>query len=148
MRRNTDLHVATRDDDWEAALSLIDRGAAVNIQNKDGDTALHKACQWEGQHGFRFVYIPGHTENFLKVVRSLIDNGASVNVQNKKGNTALHEACINCHYVASRLLVEAGADIMIQNKRKLTALHFACTGRYVSLDLVYFLLIHTIQYWI
>jgi len=54
--------------------SLLAKGAEVNVQNKDGDTALLCAA---GKVGY------------TEVVDSLLAKGAEVNVQNNSGNSAL-----------------------------------------------------------
>ena len=53
--------------------SLVDKGAEVNLQNKDGRTALMDASE-KGHEG---------------IVQLLLDRGAKINFQNKFGVTVL-----------------------------------------------------------
>lgn len=57
----------------EEALALIAAGADLNIQNKDGDTALTLACKFA---------LP-------EVALTLITAGANINIQNRYSCTAL-----------------------------------------------------------
>jgi ankyrin repeat protein len=56
---------------------LLDAGADVNIQNKDGNTALNLSSFYS------------NTTSTEKIVKMLLDAGAHVNIQSKDGNTAL-----------------------------------------------------------
>ena len=57
----------------DAVVLLLEKGASVDAQDKNGYTALHWAS-WNGH---------------LEVVGTLLDRGASVNVQDNNGDTAL-----------------------------------------------------------
>lgn len=57
----------------ETVKLLIDRGADLNLQRSNGDTALILATE------------KGHTE----IVKLLIDSGANLNLKNNNGETAL-----------------------------------------------------------
>ena len=60
----------------ELAKLLIENGAHVNVQNKDGETPLYNACFFED----------------LEMVQLLIGQGANLGVTTRKGATPLHEA--------------------------------------------------------
>ena len=75
----------------------------MNIENKDGNTALH--------------YIVRHRSNNDKeaelqnsVIKQLIKQNADVNVQNHGGETALHAACYRGNYKPILLLLNANAS--------------------------------------
>ena len=53
---------------------LLDMGADVNLQNKDGDTPLHIAARYEMEY----------------IVKLLLHYNADVNITNKKGETAVN----------------------------------------------------------
>jgi ankyrin repeat protein len=74
--KNTPLHIASSNGDIEIVKLLIENGADVNKQNKDGTTALYIASQ----------------RGDIEIVKLLIQNGADVNKQNKDGKTALYIA--------------------------------------------------------
>ena len=82
---------------------LIERGAGVSAQDKDGRTPLHLA--W-------------HPE----VARVLIKHGADVSAQDKDGHTPLHLAW---HAAVTCVLIEHGADVSAQDKDGHTPLHLA-----------------------
>ena len=65
------LHVcaSTWDNNPEIARMLIDAGADLNIQDEDGETALHVCAEW----------------NSLEILRMLIDAGADKTIPNNSG---------------------------------------------------------------
>jgi ankyrin repeat protein len=77
---------------------LLAAGAAVNVQDGDGDTPLHVAA-WE--------------EN-VEVVKRLLSAGAAVNIQSRYGETPLHEAAKEGHIEVVKRLLSAGAAVHIQ----------------------------------
>ena len=85
---------------------LLDRGADIATQDKDGWTALNVAAR------------RGHKA----VVRLLLDRGADVNAQNEDGWTALQDAARPGHEAVVRLLLDRGADVTAQDKYGSTAL--------------------------
>ena len=93
----------------EIAKLLIDKGADIDIQNKEGHTALMLAS------------IEGHIE----IVELLIDKGADIDIQNKEGDTALMLVSIEGHTEMVELFIDKGADIDIQNEEDCTALMLA-----------------------
>ena len=72
---------------------LIEKGADVNVQNKNGTTPL------------MFASFDGHTE----VARMLIENGADVNIKSDNGKTALKYAMKYNKKKIVSLLRQAGA---------------------------------------
>lgn len=104
---------------------LIDKGANVNIEDRNGKTALFWACQ----------------NGYLDIVNLLIDKGANVNVRDttlmeacknnhcslldlivdddiiiekvdyKTGTSPLMKACMNNHFEIAKLLTENGANV-------------------------------------
>ena len=83
-------------------LLLIENGADVNKEDKDGNTPLIEA-------------VMGNNES---IIRFLIENGADVNKENRKGNTPLIETCDNYKDNENiiRLLIENGADVNKEGK--------------------------------
>lgn len=79
--------------------TLLDHGAAVNLQTKNGKSALIFACQ------------KGHTA----AVRILLRHNANVNLEDNQGNTALMHACREGHAEAALLLLKAKAKPDVPN---------------------------------
>ena len=87
---------------------LLNKGADVNLQDRNGQSALHFAsldiCYWLIQnladvnmcdnHNCTPLMLASRNSDFKKVVM-LIENGAKVDLQDVDGNTALHHAVNN-----------------------------------------------------
>lgn len=73
---------------------LLDRGAPVDMHNKTGWTALHRAA-FNGR---------------VEACRLLLRRGASIHAVTKSGCTALHLAASNNHLGVMELLLQLGAS--------------------------------------
>ena len=103
------------------ATYLVERGANIHLQEKNGNTCLHFAAQG------------GHVE----VVSKLLALGAKenqdyVNARNNSGTTPLMETCYNGHVNVVTYLVEHGANIHLQDKNGDTCLHCAAKKGHVE----------------
>lgn len=94
---------------------------AVNLQDKNGDTALHLASAL----------------NNNEVVRSLIRLGAVVGVKSNAGTTALHWAARACAGNVVETLVHNGGDVNAIDTENNTPLHLACSRASVSWHTVF-----------
>jgi ankyrin repeat protein len=81
-----------------AVQALIGAGADLNLQDKDGFTALIRAA----------------ANDHTATVQTLIGAGADLNLQNKDGFTALIRAAANEHMATVQALIGAGADRSIR----------------------------------
>ena len=88
---------------------LIENGADINLQDKDGDTAL----MWASNRSNK------------DVVEILIENGADINLKNKDGDTALILASNRRNQDIVELLIENGAILNININDEATALSMA-----------------------
>ncbi len=88
---------------------LLDNGAEVNTQDRDGRTPLMEASRREGS----------------KIVGILLANGALPNVQDRIGWTALMWAADANQTEVIKLLVKHGADLDLRGSRGQTALRIA-----------------------
>ena len=115
MYKHTPLMLACQSHihDMDAINFLLNKGANVNLQDRDGQSALHFAssdiCYWLIQnladvnmcdnHNCTPLMLASRNSDFKKVAM-LIENGAKVDLQDVDGNTALHHAVNNpvLHY--------------------------------------------------
>ena len=114
---STPLHLTSMEGHVDVAWMLVERGADVSAQAKDGRTPLHWALS------------NGHVD----VVRMLVERGADVSAQAKDGRTPLHLASSNGHVDVARMLVERGADVSAQAKDESTPLHWASSNGHVDM---------------
>jgi ankyrin repeat protein len=82
---------------------LVDKGCEVNAQNKNGETALHKAIF--------------NNSVRLLMVDLLLKNGADVNILNNKGESAIHYAVRLGRDDLVSVLLRHGADVSIVGTR-------------------------------
>uniref|UniRef100_A0A1B0FAU7 Uncharacterized protein n=1 Tax=Glossina morsitans morsitans TaxID=37546 RepID=A0A1B0FAU7_GLOMM len=90
----TPLHYAARYGYVEIAEYLIDNGAGVDAQDKDGVTPLHYAA----------------AKSAKESVKLLIKRKANVNAQDKDGHTPLYFAVAKDNKELAKLLIKYGAD--------------------------------------
>ena len=93
---------------------LCEKGANINLQTKNGETALM----------FAIKYCRNNKE---KIIEFLCKKGANINLQNNKGETALMfeiKRYSNDTEVA-KILCEKGANVNLQNNKGETALFYA-----------------------
>lgn len=105
----TDLVAAARRGDLHAVHRLLGDGAATDVRDARGFTALHWAA------------LRGH----WRVVDELVEAGAPVNAAAADGSTPLHGACHHDRPEPVRLLLDAGADPRGADVLGLTPLHVA-----------------------
>lgn len=131
---------------------------AVNVQDKEGNTALHYAVWTHGRWGDRHVpvvrvlcehgadaSIRGQNEESVlhglgfrvrdgksidtSLIDLLLEHGASIDDTDRDGNTPLHFAAKNLPRVeAAQHLVSRGADVSATNHQGNTPLHQAAGG--------------------
>ncbi|KAF7661588.1 hypothetical protein LDENG_00257740 [Lucifuga dentata] len=112
----TPLHLATYLNLPNVVKDLVDHGACLELQDQDGNTALHVACQ----HG----QMDCATEMTRDVSPSKM--APVLETQNWRGLTCLHLATLNRHHRIMRLLMKKGADLNIQEGTSgKAALHLA-----------------------
>jgi ankyrin repeat protein len=78
---------------------LINKGADINLQNKNGETALMIASE------------NMYSRKGKEILKFLIKKGAKLDLQNKEGNTALMTAYKWRRWEAVKLLIDGGATI-------------------------------------
>ena len=95
--------------DMEMIEYLVERKPKLNMQDKDGCTALMHAVQ------------AGH----VRIVTFLIDKGADLNVQDKYGSTPVIWATFKNKFDMVMLLIDKGADLLIEDTSGRTAVKYA-----------------------
>ncbi|XP_040289762.1 serine/threonine-protein phosphatase 6 regulatory ankyrin repeat subunit A-like [Bufo bufo] len=118
--QETPLHIAARiKDGQKVAEILLKSGADVNMEQSDGETAMHVAAQ----HGN------------IKMIRALLEEGGEVTWQSKARENALHTAVRHCHLPIVEVILtyltneRSRADAVVcvnqPNQERETPLHLA-----------------------
>jgi len=97
-------------DSIEPVKNLLDQGANINAQTRQGDTA---------------VILAGWVRNDLKLVAHLVERGADVNIANNNGDTPLIDAANKGYIEILEYLLKNGADTNHENKMGFSALDMA-----------------------
>lgn len=120
------IHSAAKKGDLNAVKKLVEKkNSNVDLQNKNGETALHVAA----------------ANGNLEVMGYLLEQGALIDIQDAGGNTALHQAALAGFLDGIELLTTANskiADVDHANYAGNTALHIAAWKGH--LDVVQFFL--------
>ncbi|XP_014636309.1 PREDICTED: LOW QUALITY PROTEIN: ankyrin repeat and death domain-containing protein 1A [Ceratotherium simum simum] len=126
---------------------LVNSGAKIHCENKDGLTLLH--CAAQKGHVLVLAFIMEDLEDVtldhadklgrtafhraaehgqLDALDFLVGSGCDHGVKDKEGNTALHLAAGRGHLAVLQRLVDIRLDLEEQNVEGLTALHAAVEG--------------------
>ncbi|XP_073228584.1 ankyrin repeat domain-containing protein 16-like [Porites lutea] len=111
----TPLMIAAEKGHINAVTSLVKCGANVDLQDKDGQTALHHAMQ-------------SPQASICEVLSCLIKDGADVNAHTFHNETPLMLASRDGHVNVVTFLIKHGADVDLQDKDGDTALHYAASS--------------------
>jgi ankyrin repeat protein len=109
---NSDLLQAALMNDKSACADALERGARIDVQDSNGDTALHVAASW----------------GYSQIARFLLENGASMLVRNNFLITPLHLAAINGKTETFSVLLDwAGKGKEALSKTILDEITFVCS---------------------
>ncbi|CDK31054.1 ankyrin repeat domain-containing protein [Candidatus Babela massiliensis] len=142
------------EEDKKEVIRLLLLGANIDVQDKDGNTALIIAAKKPNSDIIRILIASGANVNaqnkdantalmeaiheywnpfyydyYKDIVKLLIANGADVNLKNNKGQTALMWASYKGLIEIFNALIVAGADIYVQDNDKITPLIWAASGQ-------------------
>ena len=106
------LLLAAENNQFEAAIKLIEVGCAIGTSDNEESTALHKASK----------------SGCLPLVGKLIEVGANINAKEEDGWTPLHWAANSGHFDVVCLLMDKGADVHASEEDGETPLHRAACG--------------------
>ncbi|XP_028295831.1 NF-kappa-B inhibitor epsilon [Gouania willdenowi] len=110
----TPLHLATYLNLTSVVKDLVNKGVSLELQDQDGNTALHLACQ----HGL--------VECASEMTFSRSSLSTVLKMQNWRGLACLHLAALYRQHQIMKLLMKNGADLNIQEGTSgKTALHIA-----------------------
>ena len=124
------------------AIGLLQRGAAVNAVNRDGDTQLHLAVSYNNKEAVADLLqrgadvdavdwtgkTPLHlaaTFNLNEIVTELLQGGADINAVDYASKTPLHSAAEHSSEEVVAELLKRGADVNAMSKSDITSLHWA-----------------------
>eukprot|EP01101_Sappina_pedata_P013178 TRINITY_DN945_c0_g1_i1.p1 TRINITY_DN945_c0_g1~~TRINITY_DN945_c0_g1_i1.p1 ORF type:complete len:1327 (+),score=669.54 TRINITY_DN945_c0_g1_i1:127-4107(+) len=111
-RKTTHLHTAAINDEHQRLKLLIEAGANVNVEDKDGAMPLHHAA-YAGN---------------LKIVKILLKSGAKINAKDDESNTPLHNAALGGHVKVVDYLLSKGAAIDELDEQNGTPLLNSCSN--------------------
>lgn len=147
------LHIAAKKGHLELAIELIKRGANINLQDYEGDTAVHHAIAndnpemleallaWMPDINIRnrcgrsaLLEAAGHTKT-PQLFNLLLNNGADYNLMDGNGCRAIHYVAESGHVPGLRALIDKRVDVNAQDLDQRTALHYTTTFNFYKYDI-------------
>ncbi|KAI8115951.1 E3 ubiquitin-protein ligase mind-bomb [Lucilia cuprina] len=139
---HTALQAASQNGHIEVIQILLCHNVDVEIEDKDGDRAVHHAAFGDEPAVIELLSKAGADLNarnkrrqtalhiavnkgHLNVVKTLLSLGCHPSLQDSEGDTPLHDAISKEHDEMLSLLLDYGADITLTNNNGFNALHHA-----------------------
>ncbi|XP_034482244.1 E3 ubiquitin-protein ligase mind-bomb [Drosophila innubila] len=139
---HTALQAASQNGHIEVIQVLLRHAVDVEIEDKDGDRAVHHAAFGDEAAVIEILAKAGADLNarnkrrqtslhiavnkgHLNVVKTLLTLGCHPSLQDSEGDTPLHDAISKEHDEMLSLLLDFGADITLNNNNGFNALHHA-----------------------
>ncbi|KAH8360893.1 hypothetical protein KR084_010662 [Drosophila pseudotakahashii] len=139
---HTALQAASQNGHIEVIQVLLRHSVDVEIEDKDGDRAVHHAAFGDEAAVIEILAKAGADLNarnkrrqtslhiavnkgHLNVVKTLLTLGCHPSLQDSEGDTPLHDAISKEHDEMLSLLLDFGADITLNNNNGFNALHHA-----------------------
>ena len=138
--KDRNLIKATINEDMDKVITLIEKGADVNVQDRDEiahyrreSTPIIIASERGNLEIVRYLVKNGADVNFidacdgtalmeasesgnLEIVKYLVENGANIHFKNYRGETALMNASAKGNLEVVKYLIEKGADVNVISK--------------------------------
>lgn len=151
---HTALQAASQNGHLEVIKVLLRYNADVEIEDKDGDRAVHHAAFGDEpgvmellahavadlnarnkrrQTALHIAVNKGH----FNVVKTLLELKCHHSLQDSEGDTPLHDAISKEHDDMLSLLLDAGADITLKNNNGFNALHHAALKGNPRYNIIY-----------
>ncbi|ORX42663.1 ankyrin [Piromyces finnis] len=139
---------------------IEDIGLDINIQNKDGCTPLHYACEQGNENIVKYLIEKGADTSIknnngrislhctckakresVNIVKYLIEKrGLNINIKDNYRFTPIHYACYKGNENIVKYLIKNGVDPKIKNEDGRISLHFACGAEKENVNLVKYLI--------
>ena len=147
---DTPMHLAARRKDANLAKVLIEAGAQVDLQNREGQTPLHLASIMGDESFVRVLFMARANANlvdnedrapihlaaergFSKIVEFLAEKfKASIYERTRDGSTLMHIAAINGHPETAMILFDRGVPLLMPNKFGARGIHTAAKEGHVG----------------
>ncbi|XP_034942443.1 putative ankyrin repeat protein RF_0381 [Chelonus insularis] len=88
---------------------ILDSNVDIDAVNRDGETALHLAIQWNDDN----------------IVKLILKKNPNIDMKNNIGDTALHKTVKRKHCHMVELLLKNGANVNLKDGSEKTVLHLA-----------------------
>ncbi|KAJ8684072.1 hypothetical protein QAD02_019864 [Eretmocerus hayati] len=120
--RDEEIHLAVREGNVELVKELL-IDSSPNVQNHNGETPLHVACQFEDSP--YQIQLPDR----LLILKLLWDYGVKINAKDScRQETALHIAVRSEKAIVVQFLLDHGANPDVRDKDDRTALHVVASA--------------------
>lgn len=143
QKKETLLHKACRNDNYEIVDLLIKFGSDINAKNKYLETPLHLAVQFKNEEIAQKLLFENANPNALnknkvaplhlaasrgttETLNILLDHGAKINISDENGAKPIHHAVKSGKKEIIRSLLNSGASLVECDDRKNNVLHYAC----------------------
>ena len=125
LMHQTPIHLAALTGQGEIIRKLLDHGADIMKQDKQGRTALHIMCEKRDTRSLQIVF------NYFKEIETNRERNyvkeVTLGKRNNDGHTCFHVACQTNNKGTVQFLIDMGVNMNLgESKAGKTGLHLAC----------------------